>query len=128
MTIFSCFIKTEEEGCDMYKTGKFYIYNKLNKQRINIERRDSLQIETNTVTEDITIMKIYWTGPCAYELYFNYMTPKEISKDKNTKQLFETSADIPLQVQILSGTDDFYIYEAGKKGFKSLRDTVWLVK
>jgi hypothetical protein len=126
--VFSGFSKTTEQNCDRYKTGKFYIYNKTNKQRINIERRDSLQIETNEQTEDITVLKVNWTGPCEYELLFNYMTPKEVSKDKNVQRIFDSNGDIPLQIKILGGTDSYYVFEAGRRGLKNLRDTVWLVK
>ena len=126
--VFASFSKTAKQNCEMYKTGKFYIYNKVNKQKINIERRDSLQIETNETNGDITVMKVKWTGSCEYELLFNYMTPKEVSKDKSVQRIFDVNGDIPLQIKILSGTDSYYIFEAGKKGFKNLRDTVWLVK
>lgn len=126
--VFSGFIKTAKQNCEMYKTGKFYIYNKVNKQRINIERRDSLQIETNEQTGDITVLKVNWTGPCEYELLFNYMTPKEVSKDKNVQRIFDANVNMPLQIKILSGTDSYYVFEASKQGFKGLRDTVWLVK
>jgi len=127
IVIFSCFSKRAGSNCDAYRTGKFYIYNKTNKQKINIERRDSLQIETNETTGDITVMKVKWTGSCEYELLFNYMTPKEVSKDKSVQRIFDVNRDTPLQIKILSGTDSYYIFEAGKKGFKNLRDTVWLV-
>jgi len=126
--VLTSFGKTIEQNCDMYRTGKFYIYNKANKQRINIERRDSLQIETNAANDDITVMKVKWTGPCEYELLFNYMTPKEVSKDKNVQRIFDANVDVPLQIKILGGTDSYYVFEAGKKGLKNLRDTVWLVK
>jgi hypothetical protein len=128
IVIFSCFGKRVGSTCDAYRTGKFYIYNKTNKQKINIERRDSLQIETNETTDDITVMKVKWTGSCEYELLFNYMTPKEVSKDKSVQRIFDVNRDTPLQIKILSGTDSYYIFEAGKKGFKNLRDTVWLEK
>jgi len=128
MTVFPSFSKTVKQNCDMYRTGKFYIYNKANKQRINIERRDSLQIERNTTTDDITVMKVKWTGPCEYELLFNYMTPKEVSTDKNVQRIFDADVDVPLRIKILGGTDNYYVFEAGKKGLKNLRDTVWLVK
>ena len=128
LIVFISFSKTAEKNCDVYRTGKFYVYNKTNKQKINIERRDSLQIETNETTDDITVMKVKWTGSCEYELLFNYMTPKEVSKDKSVQRIFDVNGDIPLQIKILSGTDSYYIFEAGKKGFKNLRDTVWLVK
>ena len=126
--LFSGFSKTTKQNCDEYRTGKIYIYNKANKQRINIERRDSLQIERNTTTDDITVMKVKWTGPCEYELLFNYMTPKEVSKDKNVQRIFDADVDVPLRIKILGGTDNYYVFEAGKKGLKNLRDTVWLVK
>ena len=111
----------------MYRTGKFYIHNKVNKQRIIIERRDLLQIETNE-NGDITVLKVNWTGPCEYELLFNYVTPKDVSKNKDNPGIFDSSSDIPLQVKILSGTDDYYVFDAGRKDLKNLRDTIWLVK
>jgi hypothetical protein len=125
--VVSGFSKTAHQNCDRYKIGKFYIYNKANKQRINIERRDSLQIETNE-NGDITILKVNWTGPCQYELFFNYMTPKEVSKDTTVQRIFDINGDTPFQIKILSGTDSYYIFEASKKGLKNLRDTVWLLK
>ena len=126
--VFTSFSKTTKQNCEMYRTGKFYIYNKTSRQKINIERRDSLQIETNETTYDITVMTVKWTGSCEYELLFNYATPKEVSKDKSVQRIFDVNGDTPLQIKILSGTDSYYIFEAGKKGFKNLRDTVWLVK
>ena len=126
--VFSGFGKTTKQNCDMYKTGKFYVYNKANKQRIDIERRDSLQIETNEQTGDITVLKVNWTGPCEYELLFNYMTPKEVSKNKDVQRIFDANGDLPLQIKILSGTDNYYLFEAGRRGLKNLRDTVWVVK
>ena len=125
--VFSGFSKTAKQNCDMYRTGKFYIYNKANKQRINIERRDSLQIETNE-NGDITILKVNWTGACDYELLFNYMTPKEVSKRDSVQRIVESMGNEPLKIKILSGTDDYYLFEAKKGGFMNLRDTVWLVK
>lgn len=126
-TVLSFITITEVQACDKYKTGKFYIYNKTTKQRINIERRDSLQIETNE-KGDITILKVNWTAPCQYELFFNYMTPKEVAKDTNVQRIFDSNLDKPFQIKILSGTDSYYIFEAAKMGLKNLRDTVWLVK
>ena len=125
--LFLGFGKTADQNCDMYRIGKFYIYNKVNKQKIDIERTDSLQIETNG-NGDITILKVNWTGACEYELLFNYVTPKDVSKNKDIPGIFDSSSDIPLQVKILSGTDDYYVFEAGRKDLKNLRDTIWLVK
>ena len=125
--VFSCFGKIAKQDCEMYKIGKFYIYNKINKQKVNIERRDSLQIETNA-TGDITVLKVKWTSDCQYELLFNYMTPKEVSKSVDKQRIFESDGQVPLRIKILSGTDDYYIYEATKEGFRNLKDTVWLVK
>ena len=127
-TVLSFVSIPQVQTCEKYKTGKFYIYNKTNKQRINIERRDSLQIETNETTGDITVMKVNWTGSCQYELFFNYMTPKEVSKDTTVQRIFDINGDKPFQIKILSGTDRYYIFEAAKEGLKNLRDTVWLVK
>ena len=126
-TVLSFNSITEVQTCDRYKTGKFYIFNKVNKQRINIERKDSLQIETNE-NGDLTVLKVNWIGPCEYQLFFNYMTPKDIAKSKTVQRVIETSVDLPLQIKILSGTDNYYVFEASKQGFQNLRDTVWLVK
>lgn len=125
--VCSCFGKAAKQNCEMYRTGNFYFYNKASKQKINIDRRDSLQIETNE-KGDITVSRISWTGACEYELLFNYMTPKEVSKD-GVQKVFESAAgNIPLQIKILSGTDRYYVFEASKQGYKGLRDTIWIVK
>ena len=121
------FFKKPVQDCEKYKTGKFYIYNKANREKITIERKDSLQVETNE-SGDITVLKITWTGPCQYELLFNYMTPKEVSKNKEVQRVFDPGGDSPFQIKILEGTESYYIYEASRKGLKNLRDTVWLVK
>ena len=114
--------------CTQYKFGKFYIYNKVNEQRIDIERKDSLQIERNAETGDITVMKVNWTLDCEYELLFNYTTPKEVSQSKRSQLVTGISANIPMRIKILSGTENYYVFEASKPGLKPLRDTVWLVK
>ena len=119
---------TKKQDCEKYKTGRFYIHNKMSKQRINIERNGSLQVETNAESGDITVMNVKWTSSCEYELLFNYMTPKDVSKSKDIQKVVETSVNIPLRIKILSGTEDYYVFEAGKEGFQNLRDTVWLVK
>ena len=130
--VAACFSKPNNENCDKYRKGKFYIYDKVKNHKINIERKDSIQIETNEKTGDITILKVKWTDTCEYELLFNYMTPKEVSKredGEDMKKIFESMADIPLQMKILSGTDSYYIFEARKKGLSlNMRDTVWLIK
>jgi len=115
------------QDCEKYRTGKFYIYNKANRQKINIERKDSLQIETNE-NGDITVLKVKWTGPCQYELLFNYMTPKEVSKSKDVQRVFDSNGDSPFQIKIQGGTESYYVYEASREGLKNLRDTVWLIK
>ena len=56
--VLSIMAKRSMQSCDIYKLGKFYIYNKDSKQRIDIERKDSLQIETNRESGDITVMKV----------------------------------------------------------------------
>ena len=125
---FSAFNMISDQSCELYRTGKFYVYNKQSKQKVEIERRDSLQIETNA-NGDITVLKVNWTSDCQYELLFNYMTPKEVSKTASKQRIFEAEgAVIPLRIKILSGTDDYYVFEASKDGFKNLTDTVWLVK
>ena len=122
------FDKPLMQDCNKYRTGKFYIYNKQSKQRVDIVRKDSLQIETNA-NGDITVLNVKWTGDCQYELLFNYMTPKEVSRTATKQPVFEAErAIVPFRIKILSGTDDYYLFEASKEGFKNLRDTVWLVK
>ena len=125
--VFSAFSKLSKQNCDRYRTGNFYIYNRVSKQRINIERKDSLQIETNE-NGDITVLKVNWIGPCEYELLFNYMTPKEISKRDSLPGIVESIGNTPLRIKILSGTDSYYLFEARTQGFQNLRDTVWLDK
>lgn len=120
-------VSTTCQDCDIYKTGNFYFYNKPTRKKILIERRDSIQIE-KTEKGDITVSRVRWKGPCEYELIFNYMTPKEVSKEDIRKIFDPGGANIPLQIRIISGTGDYYVFEASKEGFKPLRDTIWLIK
>ena len=127
LIILPAFSKIANQNCDKYRTGNFYFYNKINKQKINIKRTDSLQIETNE-NGDITVLNVNWIGPCEYELLFNYMTPKEISKRDSLPGIIESMGNTPLQIKILSGTNSYYLFEARKPGFQNLRDTIWLEK
>ena len=87
-----------------------------------------MQIKTNEQTGEITVLRVSWTGSCEYDLFFNYMTPKEVSKRTEMQKIVESMGTSPLQIKILSGTDSYYVFEASKQGFHGLRDTVWLVK
>ncbi len=125
--VLSSYEHKNGQNCAMYKLGRFFIYNKTEGKKIYIERKDSLQIETDD-KGDITILKLKWINECEYELSFNYTTPKEVSKKDVKQTVFELSAASPLHIKILSGTDSYYVFEASKEGFRPLKDTVWIIK
>ena len=64
---FSCNL-TKEKECGDFKTGEFYLHSEINGNNYIIKRKDSLQIETEKETGNITEWKISWLNDCEYNL------------------------------------------------------------
>lgn len=67
LLVCSCNL-TQEKECGDFKTGEFFIHSELNGNNYLISRKDTLQIETEKETGNITEWKITWLNDCEYNL------------------------------------------------------------
>lgn len=75
------------------------------KNKILIDRQDSIQIETNLETGIVTKSKIEWKNPCEYRMI-------SISTNKRVKDGVDSFFSItPITIAIVSTAKDFYIFE-----------------
>jgi hypothetical protein len=69
--------------CIKMKWGKFNYSNDLS-QTIIVERKRSIQIETNLVTQQITKLKVKWISNCSYEIKQIWSNSKAIRKNNGS--------------------------------------------
>jgi hypothetical protein len=101
LTFLSCNVSFD---CAKYKNGKFYMYSAISKNKIIIERKDTLQFETDTGTGLVTKSKIDWTNPCEYKM-------TDISSNKTDKDGVDSFFSItPITVTIVSTGKGFYVF------------------
>ena len=117
------FCNNEPITCEKVKNGRFFYYTKKNRQKINIDRFDSLQIETDAETGGSTLKnKIVWTGPCKFQLFLNALSETKLSKQDS---IFAT---IPCDVEITFLGSEFYVCLAKMDAFGKhleFRDTMY---
>lgn len=76
------------------------------KEKIIVERKDSLQIETNTVTGYKIKSKIVWQNPYEYDII-------ELRDNKSVQdQIDSVFNDTPIHVTIIASKKDYYIFSA----------------
>ena len=111
--------------CSRFKNGKFFIYSPVTKDRIIIERKDSIQTETNTRTGNIIKSKIVWTSPCEYNIL-------GMSNNKSSQDNIDSFLNIaPVYVKIIGSNKDYYIFTAtvdSANKHLSITDTLRLLK
>lgn len=79
--ILFLFYITDSPNCQKIRNGKFYYYTKKSREKINIDRYDSLQLETNAETgRDSIKSKIIWIGSCKYEMFINALSDNTLSE------------------------------------------------
>lgn len=64
-TILGC---ETSQDCELYKNGEFFTYDPITKNKINVERKDSVQIESDPANGSVQRSKIFWKNPCEYHL------------------------------------------------------------
>jgi hypothetical protein len=110
-------------NCEKIKNGKFHYFTKRTRERIDIERFDSLQLETDAKTEGSPLKsKIVWKGECKYDMFINAFTEFKLTGDDS---IFATT---PSHVSIIYIGDTFYVCIAKLDVFNrdiELRDTVY---
>ena len=78
----------------------------MTKNKIIIERKDTLQIETNVETHLIMKSKLVWKNPCEYDII-------AISNNKTFQDGIDTFFTItPINVTITGTGKDFYVFKA----------------
>jgi hypothetical protein len=122
---FSCSIRKKEKGCEQFKNGKFLfnLKGEMKNTSFIIERKDSIQIETEKVTGFHTKLSIKWTDKCKYEvkmLETSFNFPDSIQNIRRTNA-FKT--------EILNWTDDYYVFKSHRDNSSfTLTDTMWVIK
>jgi hypothetical protein len=89
----------------------------------SIVRNGDYQTEVELPSNYSTKLKIEWIDDCTYKariIESNFPFPDSINEIKNS---------IVLKVRIISGNNDYYIYEANSNIYSLiLKDTMWLAK
>ena len=109
--------------CTDLKEGQFRLKQKLDGTIYFIERKDSMQIETNTTNGNIVKSRIKWTGLCECEILF-------LSQTKNSSDsIIKFLQDKPMKSKILKVAKDYYVFESwiDNVDFKYI-DTMWIIK
>ncbi len=92
--------------CSKFKIGKFFTFSPVTKNKIIINRNDTLQVETDTKTGIVIKSKIFWKNPCEYQI-------TAISNNKASQDYVDSFFSItPINVTIIDQGKDFYIFKA----------------
>jgi hypothetical protein len=122
LTLFAC--KTSFD-CTDYKSGKFFTFSPVTENRIDVERTDTLQIETDIKSGSTIKNKIVWKSPCEYDI-------TETSINKSTADNIDSFFLItPIKVKIIGGNKSYYIFSAridSANKFVELTDTMRIPK
>ncbi len=81
------------------------MYSPVTKNKIIIEREDTLQVETDSGTGEITKSKIDWINSCEYRI-------TGITNSKTIKDGVDSFFSItPINITIVSTGRDFYVFK-----------------
>jgi len=121
--LFLSFAYKNLTNCEKIKNGKFYYYAKKTREKINIERFDSLQLETNTKTGGSPIKsKIVWKTACKYDMFINALSESGLTR------VDSIIAVTPSHVEIIFIGNAFYVCIAKMNIFNKnleFRDTIY---
>ncbi len=113
-------------NCEKVKNGKFYYYTKKTREKINIERLDSLQMEANADGGRVLFKsRIIWKGDCNYDMYINALSTTKLNSPDSL------IAATPSHVEIIYVGSAFYICIVKMNVFDTnvqLRDTIYFKK
>ncbi len=126
LPIFFCSMKKPADGCERFRNGK-YIFKIRGKQKgedilFLIERRDSIQTETEIKSGKYSKLSVKWTSNCVYEvkmLETSFSLPDSIQWIRRT---------VPFVTKIIGWADNYYVFKASRGNTVAITDTVWLVK
>ena len=97
------FSSTKSNDCAEIKNGKFYYYSKISRDKVDVERFDSMQLETNTKNGHVLRSKIIWINECNYDMYINALSNSKLEKMDSLISVTPTS------VEIISVNSTWYI-------------------
>jgi hypothetical protein len=110
-------------NCEQLKNGKFYYYTKGTREKIYIERLDSLQVETDSILgSSPQKSKIIWKSDCKYDMYINAFTDSKLAGYDSV------IAATPAHVDVVYIGDTFYVCIAKMNVLNKnieLRDTIY---
>lgn len=119
----SCDSSRKNFSCDNFKTGRFELHSEFNNSTSIIDRDDSIQTETNTLTGHIVKAKIKWTDKCEYELIYVEQT---LNSSDTIVPLIQSKS---LNTKILKATKDYYVFQSSMEGINNiLIDTLKVIK
>ena len=108
--------------CKKIKNGKFYYYSKKSRERINVLRKDSLQLEIGTKDSAPIKSRIIWKSDCEYDMYLNALS------DTKLTEFDSLMASTPAHIQVIYIGKKFYVCTVSltipEKEIK-LRDTIY---
>ena len=109
--------------CEKIRNGAFYYYAKRTREKINIHRTDSMQIETDDKTGSlISRSKVVWKADCKYDMFLNAFSNVKLTGDDSI------IAVTPAHVDVIAIRDSFYICTVKLNVFDKeiqLRDTMY---
>lgn len=109
--------------CKRIRNGNFYYYTKEKRQRVDIYRKDTVQIETSLENgSPLMKSKVIWKGDCQFDMFVNGLSETKLS---GTDSLLAVT---PAQVQIIYVGKKYYICTAKLNLLSkeiALRDTLY---
>ena len=116
--IFLIFIScsSQQKKCSKFKTGTFK-YEDTNLVNWVIKRNDSLQVETDKITNKETIASVHWISDCQYKLTYLKVIDSSMNDQLGTS----------ITIDILSTSEKFYSFKAYNKDF-TFKDKMILIE
>lgn len=108
LSTISC--KEQPKTCESFHQGTFEIKRPADNYAVRIERKDSLQIETNLNTGAVTKAIVRWDNICNYQLEYI----------ESTSEHAVNLIGKVLIVRIVSISGDSYTYEAVLRGTQTV--------
>jgi hypothetical protein len=124
MGLFSINCK-QINDCSKAKNGKFFYYSKFDRHKVFIERKDSLQTETDAQNNRVLKSKVIWEGDCKFLMFVNAFSETKLTQSDS---LLSIKA---IPIEIIKVTNDYYIctvkFSTAKKSYE-LTDTMYFQK
>ena len=115
--------RTRQKSCEQIKNGKFYYFSKETRERVNVVRLDSVQVEKTEKPGDKPLKnKISWKADCEFDLYVNALS------DEKLTGIDSLIAATPAHVRIIYVGTSYYVCTGHMKIFGkeiNLRDTLY---